>query len=132
MNIDDIAQIDESFLHLRHPVTDELLYTSDKKPLGIHLSSTESEDYKRVERKFTNQSLKAGSTKKLTAEKLESRSIELLSAATTGWTLEGKDGPIKFSKDAAVTVYAERPWIKKQVTEHLYDDANFLQGVLAA
>ena len=131
MNIDEIAQIDSSFLHLRHPATDELLYTTSNKPMGIELCSTEAEDYKRVERKFTNQTLKSGN-KKLTAEKLENRSLELLAAASLSWNLEGKDGPIKFSKEAAMTVYVERPWIKKQVTEHLYEDANFLQGALIA
>jgi hypothetical protein len=131
MNIDDIAHIDTSFLHLRHPATDELLFTGAGKPMGIELCSTEAEDYKRVERKFTNQTLKSGN-KKLTAEKLENRSLELLAAASLSWSLEGKDGPIKFSKEAAMTVYAERPWIKKQVTEHLYEESNFLGSALAA
>ena len=131
MNIDQIAHIDTSDLHLRHPASDELLYTDGGAPLVIKLCSTEADEYKRVERNFTNQTLKSGN-KKLTAEKLENRSLELLAAATQGWNLEDKDGPVPFSKEAAKTVYAERPWIKKQVTEHLYEDANFLQGALIA
>lgn len=133
MNIDDIELLDTSTLHLRHPVSDAPLYTSDGQPMTIELSGENAKEYKATTRRWQNETLRRPN-RKLTAEQLEERGLELLVVSTRNWNLEGRDGPIPFSPRVAHEIYSDpsKSWIRKQVEAHVYDDANFMGELLTA
>jgi hypothetical protein len=131
MNIDAIEINDYSEMPLRHPTTDEPLVMDSGEPMVILLAGEDSPEYKAVMRRWQNEAIrKAG--RKLSAEQIETRSFELLAAVTKGWRIEGADGPIEFSPQAAKELYAQKAWIKRQVQDWVYEPANFLQGQLTA
>ncbi len=127
MNIKSITLGHLSTLHLRHPGTDAALYNDDKTPMTITLVGEHSEEYKAVTRRWQNEVLRKPN-RKLTAEQVEERGIDLLVACTKGWQIQGEEGLMPFSPDAARDLYSDRTlgWIKSQVESHLYEASNFL------
>lgn len=123
-----------SDLHLRHPVSDALLFNDDGTPMLITVAGEHSEDYKAVTRRWQNEMLRRPS-KKLTSEQIEQRALDLLVAVTRGWQIQWEDGEmLPFTAAAARTLYddTEHAWIKLQVEQHVHDMSNFLGESLTA
>jgi len=127
MAIKDIKLGHLSALHLRHPATDKLLYNDDKTPMVIQLVGEHSEEYKAVTRRWQNEVLRKPN-RKLTAEQVDERGIDLLVACTKGWKIQWDQDLLPFSAEAARDLYSDREhaWIKNQVEAHLYEASNFL------
>lgn len=124
MDISSISAASSSVL-IRHPSTTE--------PIGltITLRPATSPEVKQVQRRITNDALK--SRGKVTAEKVEANRLDVLVAATEGWTWEGsttwKNGEKpEASAENVRMIYKSAPWIKDQVDEALSDDAAFFRG----
>lgn len=123
MDISSISAASSS-VSIRHPSTAE--------PIGltITLRPATSPEVKQVQRRITNDALK--SRGKVTAEKVEANRLDVLVAATEGWTWESDttwDGEKPEANVENVRkVYKRAPWIKDQVDEALSDDAAFFRG----
>lgn len=125
MNIDAISYLDAADLQLTHPKTFEPLLTAAGQPMTIRLTGEHSEQYKRTQRSWQNEALR-NQRRQMTAEQIEQRSFELLSACTLGWNLEGRSGPVPFSQTEAARQYREKKWLKDQVDNFIHNQANFL------
>ena len=116
-------------IDINHPVTLE--------PIGlkIDLLPTTSKQVRDVQRKHANENIK-NRFKTTTAEKLEANALDILVAATAGWTWgEGADwkgGKPELTPENVREVYKKAPWIRKQVDEALGDDAEFFRDANAS
>jgi hypothetical protein len=123
MDISSISAASSS-VTIRNPSTSE--------PIGltITLRHSSSAEVKQVQRRITNDILKIRG--KLTAEKVEANRLDVLVAATEGWTWEGETTWHGEKPDATADnirkIYKQAPWIKEQVDEALSDDAAFFRG----
>lgn len=115
-------------LHLLHPVTEEPLFTDDKKPMVIRLVGIDSKQYRKASAKIGDRELKKRK-KSTTMEKARARGTELLAACTIGWNIQiDKDKPCAdFSTDAAEKLYSDMGWIREEVDEFIGERSNFLQ-----
>lgn len=112
-------------LHLLHPATDEPLYGDDGKPVTIRLLGKDSREYRAALGEVAEKQV---GKKRTTLAAAEAGGIELNARATAGWhNIGNKEGPIKFSVDAARELYHDSPWIKEQVDKFVDDRANFLK-----
>lgn len=125
MNIDDIVFQDFTDLHLRHPVSDEPLYTANGRPMTITVGGRDTPAYKALMMRWQNEILRRGS-KKLTAEMVNANTLDQLAAITLGWNLEGKDGPIPCDPDTARRLYQDKAWIRDQVEACFADTGRYL------
>ena len=127
MSLKNITLGHTASLHLRHPGTDALLYCDDKSPMTIDLVGEHSEEYKATTRRWQNETLRRPG-RKLSAEQIEERSLDLLVAVTKGWHLQWDDGMLPFSPQQARDIYGDREygWIKSQVEAYVFEQANFL------
>ncbi|MFD2112569.1 hypothetical protein [Thiorhodococcus fuscus] len=133
MNIDDIVFAQSYDMPIRHPTTDEPLVMADGSPMFVRVLSSDAEPVKALQTRYRNEALR-NPGKRLTAEKIERRSIDQLVAGTVGWAIEGQGGPIPFSPEAAREIYSDpkKLWLRNQVTAAIYDDSNFLGESKAA
>lgn len=126
-----LAVEDTYNLHLRHPVTDELLYDGDDqdKPVTITLYGTGSKQYRNAVNAMQNRQLKRGK-KQPSAEVLREEGAELLVACSAGaqnLSYQGK----ALDNDAVFRQLYNDPsliWIREQVDSAIGDVANFLKG----
>ena len=115
---------------LRHPNTDEILYTDDK-PIVFELLGADSTEYRRRLRMAGNKNISKG-RKGQTVEKLEAETVDLLAACTVNWTGVVLDGEtLEFSFQAAKQLYGDERfrWIYDQVDEFIGERSNFLSNV---
>jgi hypothetical protein len=111
-------------LVLRNAVTDEPL------PGKIRLLGADSQTYKDKAKAILRpqlERLNRGRRMRRSLEDIEAEALELLVAATQGWsgmTLDGAEFP--FSADNARWLYQNRKWIREQVDAAVGDRANFL------
>lgn len=133
MNIDSITLSDHYDMPLRHPATDEPLTMSDGAAMWIRVASNDSTEFKQLQSRYRNETLR-NPNKKLTAEKEDARMTEFLVVCTKDWLIEGKNGKVKFTPDAARELYTDpkKPWIRNQVTVAVFNDVNFLGESKAA
>lgn len=134
MSLKSIKIGNTSDLHLRHPVSDALLFNDDGSPMIISVTGEHSDEYKAVTRRWQNDMLRRPN-RKLNAEQVEERALNLLVAVTKGWRIQWEDGELlAFSPEAARTLYSddEHAWIKLQVEAHVHDMSNFLGESLTA
>lgn len=123
----DISQIVASMgeVIIKHPATGT--------PVGltIVLRPDTHPEVVKVEREHTNDNLR-NRGKTLTAQKLEARILDRLSAHTDSWTLDegvtiGGKRP-QCSAAEARSLYKDHPWIKEQVAEAIAEDGRFYGG----
>jgi hypothetical protein len=133
LNVKGIKLLDQSRMILRHPATQQDLVTSKNEKMFIDLFGAHSEAYKKVTRKWQNEAMRNRKAK-VTAEQSEQRGFELMAAITAGWNLEDDDTPIPLSFDAALSLYSdpENDWIRAQIDEHIFDQANYVGESLVA
>lgn len=117
---------------IRHPKTN--------LPLGITITvcGTDSETYKRIQRKQLNRRLELSQRSRnkqlaMTAEEIEAESMDVMVACTKAWAT-GERPEIEFNPDEWLActpenvrrVYEDLPWMKEQVDQEIGDRANFL------
>jgi len=115
-------------LHLRHPVTDELLHNEDGEPITITLLGRDAPEYRRFMRNTANAAMRKGKNNRASIEQLEQQSADLLAAVTVAWenvVLEGE--ALECTPDNAARVYRELPFVREQVDEFVEDRSNFLK-----
>ena len=130
-NLDTLATKDTFELHLKHPVTEELLYadTAQKEPVSIIIHGPSSSQYQNAVTAMQNRALKRQREKKiLSAEQVKSEGIDLLVACSEGSTnLTYKQAPLD-NPDAFKALYSDPQfaWIKDAVDTAVGEIANFL------
>ena len=113
-------------MQVRHPVTEEPLFTDDGKPITIHLLGTDSAEFRNGVKDIANRSAKR---KRPSFNETERNTVELLARITTGWhgiVLNGE--PLKFTRENAEMLYRDRPWLREQADEFAGDRANFFKN----
>ena len=130
-DISTLASKDSTELHLRHPVTEELLYADEakEKPVKIILWGTGSKAYRQAINAMQNRQLKRGK-KQATAEVMREESVELLVACSqkaVNMLFEGQElnTPEAFRKMYSNDAYS---WAKEQIDAALSDSGNFINA----
>src|SRR5574340_1043117 len=103
-------------LQLRHPVDDTPLVDDAEKPITITVVGTDSPTVKHAMHAQADRRLNKQGRRNMTMQSIEDDSVNLLVAATIGWSgiiVEGKELP--FSADHARAVYERFAWIREQV-----------------
>lgn len=118
-----------AWLHLRHPSTDELLFSDDKekKPMRIELCGADSKRFRKINAQLVR---KMQGKKKQTSDDIEDGVTEQLVGVTLGWQniiMDGKE--VIFDQLAANDIYSEYRWIREQVAAFVSDRSNFLANV---
>lgn len=130
--LDTVAACDKGAeIELRHPVT--------TAPLGVFISivGRDSSVFKEYIRNRVNDKLRRDALDKKrgrdevvpTMEESEAESIELVTLCTTGWrNVTYKGTELAFNVANALMLYAEMPWIRRQVDEAIGDLENFMSA----
>lgn len=123
-------------LELRDPVSNL------KSKIFIRVLGHDSKDYQRVvskqnqrrtSRVFQHGRFKPGN---LTDQEFKQDAIEILAECTLSWRDETEEKPellvvggqrLECTKENAIRVYTELPWIKEQVEDFVTDRANFIK-----
>lgn len=122
-------------LHVEDPVSGEPLYNdpeAKEHPVRITLLGIDSDKYKSVQRRLTDQKLarqlKQGRKFRLNAADLETDQLELLVACTVKWEgLTDDSGQALECLPVNVRAfYAGCDWLREQVSAFVNDRANFL------
>jgi hypothetical protein len=128
-NLNELAKKDSFELHLRHPVTDELLYADEDKaqPVKIVLFGTSSKQYRNALAVMQNNRLKRNK-KVMTAEVMKEDSIDLLVACSDKTINLEYMGQNPVQGDMFHQLYSDDSfdWLKDQCDEAIGDTANFL------
>lgn len=116
---------DSAWLTVEHPVT--------KAPttMRIQVASSDSEVFRRIDRKIKNRNMNAARKSKnaMTVEALEAGGMELLTGITLGWenvTMRGE--PLPFNQENVRKLYEDFPFIKEQVDEFVTERAHFFSS----
>lgn len=113
-------------LQLTHPKTGEAL------PARIRVLGADSETFRDKQRELLRRrGERMNRTRRLAVspEEAEADSLELLVAATAGWSGLALDGAeLPFSGDNVRLVYKRFGWIREQVDAAVSDRANFLRN----
>lgn len=118
MDILTVAISETSKLTVRHPIT------GADTDITIEVFGTDSVAYKTAVSAITK---KFSKRKNVSLEERENAAIELLANVTKGWeNLEEKGKKLSFSKEVAIRIYSELPWLRKQIDAHIGDEQNFL------
>lgn len=128
-DINTLAAKDSVELQLRHPVSDEALFSGDK-PVQAVLWGTSSKVYRTAINAMQNRALKRGK-KQASPEVMREEGVELLVACTQRFDqLSGPDGQALDNEDAIRALYKDDrfAWVKTQVDEALADVANFIKA----
>lgn len=124
MDIANLNAKESSFMPLRHPATGQVLKDDAGNQVGFTLGGTYSEAWRNKLNRMANS--KMNKRQKATAEQNFEELGELFAAVTFdvhNLELSGE----KITPKNVVDVYnnGEYGWIRKQVDEHIGDDANF-------
>jgi len=111
-------------MHLRNPFTQEVLIDDDGKTIDFFVYGVESDVARNA---LKERDRKYGKASNLTDDEAIRSEAELLAAITQGWSpnLENDDGPIPFSREAAVKLYLEEDWIARQVQRFSLEIRNY-------
>lgn len=117
---------------VRHPKTNVAL------GITITVCGTDSETYKRIQRKQMNRRLEQSQRSRnnkvvMTAEEIEAEAMDVLIGCTKAWAT-GSRPEIEFAKDEWLPctpenvrrMYEDLPWMKEQVDQEIADRSNFL------
>lgn len=125
MDFTSLAVKNESFCHLRHPATDELLYTENGDKIGFNVAGVDSDIYRKVQADI----LRSETTfkKKISLEKAEQMSLKQVIGVITGVVNVVDNGePVKKDFDSLKFFFEKYRWAKEQVSDYINDRANFL------
>ena len=127
MDLNSLRLSDTTTVDLIHPVTDE--------PVGITITllAKTSPKVKAVAHRFADKRLAAAvkdgkKAFRLDSAQMEDESLDILVAATEGWTGVERDGqPVPCTPDEVRALYSTPgfAWIREQVDRALSDASNF-------
>lgn len=119
-------------LEVAHPATGARLLQDDNTPVTVTLAGQDSDRFKKADRKISNRRLAtsaSGQRLKLTAEGIDSDSLERLVACTISWSGIGWGGGEKeCTPENAREAYTKLPWLREQAEAFIGDRANFLKA----
>ena len=128
-------------MDLRHPATGEVLTyderenedgTKEFKTMHLIIGSSDSETYKKSQRKIIDRRLKQQQkfrSAKLTAAQIEEEAMISLADVTYGGKVFMNGKEIDITPGAvAINLYKEYSWIKEQASDLLEDRGSFLQS----
>lgn len=129
-NLNSLSLKDTVNLHLKHPVTDELLYADaeETKPVQIVLYGTASTQYRNAVAAMQSRSLKRGK-RPATIDEMRDESVRLLAACSDSGVNFDYQGEVPTTTEAFKQLYADPSfsWLKDQVDAGLGDISNFLE-----
>lgn len=116
-----------SFMQLVDPRTQVPLTTEEGQKIGITFLGYDSDLARKIRRKMMNDGLNRKRGLKVTAEEVESRSIDQLASLAMSWENITENGePLEFSKDELIRLLGKYEWIRDQADEFVGDRSNFL------
>lgn len=130
-NLDTLALVETSELHLTHPATGEHLYADEdkKQPVKIIIHGLGSKVYRNAITAMQNRAIKRKG-KSATAEQLREEGIDMLvKCSEKAVNLNYRGKPLDNS-EAFRSLYLDDSfaWLKSQVDEFLGENANFMQA----
>jgi hypothetical protein len=131
LNLDTLALAYDHELHLRHPVTEELLYDGDDKneasKVSIHILGSSSKEYRDAISALQTRQLKRGK-KQASPELLREEATKILVACSVSTkNLAYKGEPVQRASQFEEMYSDPRfSWLREQVDAALGDVANFL------
>ena len=123
VNIDDIQFEEGTEMPVLHPVTGELLKDDKGQAASIKLAGVDSSIYRKASNIITNRRVKGSRNPKMTAEKLEADTLELISKCTLSWTGILVKGKVPKTPEE---LYDGNKWLRQQAEEWIHDRANYL------
>lgn len=134
-DITSIETTETSFLHLKHPGTEEPLYVGtggDKQPVGITFHAPGTDGYEAASKKRTNRSLVRSKRKvDLNADLLRADTVDFLAEVTQSFShLAYPPAADATGTDLFKALYGDRKfgWVVEQANTHLGDWASFTKG----
>lgn len=133
-NVKSLATAETGFVHLKHPVTDELLFDDAEmtQPVGIKVYSPGSKQYRVAITAMQNRALKRNADKrnKPTAEDMRAEGIDLLASISIEGVNIDYDGMPLDNKEAFRELYndASLSWIKDAVDSYVGGLENFIKA----
>ncbi|WP_141328307.1 hypothetical protein [Myxococcus sp. AB025B] len=126
-DLSSIRHRDSAEVSIHHPVTGT--------PTGIIviLASPDSPVARAAERELRERSLTrlqlGNRSAANTAREIESDAVDMLVRRTLGWQGLVENGkPVPFSADAALHLYTEHPWLRRQVDDAQADRSRFFEA----
>ena len=112
---------------LVHPVTQQILRDDAGEEVYIRLAGTDSETYKKAQRRLINKRLASKGRGSVTAEQVDADDLLILAECTLGWGGIAVDGrnPV-CSASEATKIYERFSWIREQASAFISDRANYL------
>lgn len=135
-NLDSLSMKDTTSLHLRHPVTDELLFADEDKtlPVTIELFGPASKQYRNAITAMQNRALKRNQSRNknaaVSAEVMREEGIDLLVACSDKAVNLSYQGKAVDNDAAFRALYSDASfgWLKDQVDTVLGDVSAFLEA----
>jgi len=123
INIDDIKFEEGTEMPVLHPTTGEVLKDEKGQIASIRLAGVDSDIYRKAANIITNRRVKGSRNPKMTAEKLDADTLELVCKCTLSWTgILIKEKVPKTAEE----LYAGAKWLRQQAEEWMHDRANYL------
>ena len=128
------VQEDGKRLDLRHPSTGEILTygEKDEKTMYLVIGSSDSETYKKSQRKIIDRRLKQQQKfrqVRMTAAQFEEEAMFSLAEVTYNGRVFLKGAEVQITPGVvALDLYKNYSWIREQANDFLEDRGNFLQS----
>lgn len=116
-------------VHVRDASGEPAIYENGTgpKPVTITVAGTYSSKYRRAVDAQRDRMLKQRRAS-LSGEQLNRQQLELVAACVLSWEgFTAEDKPFPLTKDNAVLLLDNAPWIREQVEEAMGDHASFFQ-----
>ena len=130
-DLEDFIPTSDTFdVTIVHPNTLEPLTKDDGSEMTVTLYHKQSPQHKAEIRRQTNKRLQKAKGKKqnLTAEDIETLSVDLLVNTTKSWSIQLSKKDVKFDAETARDVYNRISWLKDQLLEALEEYNGFLKN----
>lgn len=132
----DLAKLDltehanvGSVMEVLHPITGELMLTTNGEPVTITLLGADSTKMRQEMSNRAKKQLAAKSRQISSVDEAEKMSAELLATITVDWFGLSENGSeIVCNYDNAVGVYKKYSWLRQQVDAFTTDRANFYKA----
>lgn len=111
-------------LTLSDPFTGERLIDENGRTLDVYVYGIQSDIARNA---IKTRDRKYGKNAKLDEDQAAQSGAEFLAAITQGWSdnIENDEGPIAYSREAAIELYKTQDWIARQVQQFSMDLVNF-------
>lgn len=123
-DLDKIELIEEgSEMVVVHPVTFEPLKDDKGGVASIRLAGMDSAMYRKAANIIANRRTKGNRPQKMTVERFQQDTIELICKCTISWTNLVIGGKVPKTPEE---IYEGRKWLKEQADIFIHDRANYL------